>query len=226
MIPRDEIKIRKKLLEDCRRPEFARLARYTKEVDESTGETVTRASVKFVEAAINRWGNVRVGNVITVDKPTSRRVNVMIQDLETGAEYSREIDIDKTVERAKPGKHEKIISARATSTGQTYVVAATEDDMAAKEAVITSIVVRQLGLRILPADLVAECMDQVAETIAQLDPELAEKSRLLIPPSPEAQKKPVMSRSSALVDVLKQRRGKARARSKKSKPHSQARKAR
>jgi hypothetical protein len=213
MKERNEDKIREKLLADCRRPAFARLARYTKEVDEYTGETVTRPSVKFVEAALARWGNVATNNVILKDTDSVRNVLVTTTDTETGLAYSREITIEKTVERSRPAKHEKVLGARSTAIGQTFIVPATEDDLAAKEAVLTSIVVRQLGLRILPADLVDECMIQVALTMAvQVALAMAEEDPFQGKPSSShpaptvLQEKPATSRSSALAASLKKRK--------------------
>ena len=216
VIPRDEEKIRKKLLADCRRPAFARLARYTKEVDGDTGETVTRAGVKFVEAALARWGNVWTQNCITDDAEKMRIVRVTITDMETGAVYSREIIIEKTAERARAGKHEKILGSRQTASGPKFIVPATEDDLAAKEAVLTSIVVRQLGLRILPADLVAECMEEVAKTLAQLSPD-PELNHPTLDPVPAPRKKADVSRSRALAGALKQRKASRPTRGKKVK---------
>lgn len=212
MTPRDEAKARERLLADCRRPSFARLARYTKEISDGSGEMVTRASVKFVEAALARWGNVRTQNIITNDTDKSRTVRVVITDLESGAEYSKEILLEKVVERQKARLRETILGTRMTPSGQVLLLPATEDDLAAKEAELASIVVRQLGLRILPADLVAECMDQVIATLAACAPDPAL-------PSPHQDKPPEQSpqesRSSALVGLLKKRRADAQASRKK-----------
>lgn len=205
MIPRDEEKARKKLLTDCKRPAFARLARYTKEVPDGSGDTITRASIKFVEAALARWGNVRTDNVIVKDTDQLRTVRVIVTDLESGAEYSKEILVEKVMERKKLTAREIILGTRMTPTGEVFLVPASEDDLAAKEAELASIVVRQLGLRILPADLVAECMDQVAATLAAEDP-----SPVVHEPKQASIEEPQTSRSSALASMLKQRKGKKR----------------
>lgn len=219
MIQRDEAKAREKLLADCKRPAFARLARYTKEVESGSGETVTRASVKFVEAALARWGNVRTQNVITSDTDKARTVRVMVTDLEGGAEYSKEILLEKIAERVKIAPKETVLGIRESAAGRVFLVPATEDDLAAKEAVLASIVVRQLGLRILPADLVAECMDVVAETLGEQPGVMATVLKgiadgLGIPASEmvkspsfiDPQVHPQESRSSALAGLLKQRK--------------------
>ncbi len=217
MQSRDEAKIRKKLLQDCRRPAFARLARYTKEVDMASGETVTRASVKFVEAALVRWGNVRTENIITADTDKTRTVRVLMTDLQTGAEYSKEILLEKTVERMRLSLREKVLGTRRTAGGQVYLVQATEDDLASKEAALASIVVRQLGLRILPADLVAECMEEVAKTIEGLDPAGSSQQQ-----PPVSQEIAHSSRSSALAGLLKQRKADCRGGGEKTARAAQA----
>jgi voltage-gated potassium channel Kch len=203
MTPRHEDQARAKLLADCRRPTFARLARYTKPMEDGSGDTVTRASVKFVEAALARWGNVRIDSVIVTDTTKTRTVRVVVADLEGGAEYSREVPIEKIVERAKAGPRERVIGAQATAWGQVLQVTATEDDLAAREAQLTSVVVRQLGLRLLPADLVAECMEAVERTLGEADRATSAAAPVPIPP-PRAL--PKESRSSALAGALATRK--------------------
>ena len=112
MKERDEKKARARLLEDCKRPAFARLARYSKPMDDGSGDVVTRASVKFLEAALARWGNVRVQNQLIKDNPEARTVCVIITDLEGGAEYSKEILVEKVAERKTAGAREKIKGTR------------------------------------------------------------------------------------------------------------------
>lgn len=194
MKDRDEKKARQKLLEDCRRPVFARLARYNKPVDDGSGDVVSRASIKFVEAALARWGNVRVQNQLLEDAPKARKVLVIITDLEGGAEYSKEILVEKVAERKTAGAREKVLGTKATPTGEVFLVEATEDDLAGKEAVLASIVVRQLGLRLLPADLVEECMAQVAATLQDEAPETA--------PQEAGKVHPGVSRTEALAKSL------------------------
>jgi hypothetical protein len=203
MTPRHEDQARAKLLTDCRRPAFAKLARYTRVTDDGSGDVVTRASVKFVEAALARWGNVRTQNVIVSDTAQARTVRVIVTDLEGGAEYSKEILLEKIAERLKAGKRERVMGTRMTAAGEVLLVPATEDDLAAKEAVLASIVVRQLGLRLLPADLVAECMEAVELTLSEGDqaPTGAAPGRPVTPPAIGQ-----ASRSSALADALATRK--------------------
>lgn len=203
MTPRDEDKAREKLLADCRRPAFARLARYTKPMDDGTGETITRASVKFVEAALARWGNVSTQTVITADTDKARTVRVLLKDEESGNTYSKEIQLEKTAERTNLAPRDTQLGRRQTVAGSVYIVRATEDDLAAHEAVLASNAVRQLGLRILPADLVAECMDAVAKTVGDQPHGVT----ALIPSAEDAAVHPQESRSSALAGLLRQRRG-------------------
>lgn len=200
MIPRDEMKAREKLLADCKIPEFARLARYTKPIEDGSGDTVTRASVKFVERALARWGNTKTQNIIISDDAKARTVRVVLTDLESGNEYSRELFLEKVAERVKARPCEKVLGTRYADGRQVLLVDATEDDLSAKESDLTSRVVRQLGLRIIPAELVAECMDVVSATLGEDNEEPQ--------PQPQAgQVHPEESRSSALAGLLKSRKG-------------------
>jgi hypothetical protein len=203
LIARNESEARKKLLADCKRPAFARLARYSKNMEDGSGDVVTRASIKFLETALARWGNVRVQNQIVEDSPRARKVLVIITDLEGGAEYSKEILVEKVADRKTAGAREKILGTRKTPTGDVFLVEATEDDLLAKEAVLASIVVRQLGLRLLPADLVEECMAQVAKTLKDEAPETIRQE-----PIQHDRQQPRESRSAALAKSLKQKKSK------------------
>lgn len=194
MTPRDEAKVRKQLLADCRRPEFARLARYTKEVEAGSGEMVTRASIHFVKAALARWGNVKTASAIISDTPQARVVRYVLADLETGNEHSKDLLLEKEVERKRVAPRETVLRTRDTVAGRLMVVAATEDDLAAKEGERGAVMLRQLGLLILPTDLVAECMDVVAATVGDTA-------------APAAPEKKEDSRTAALVQKLKQRKG-------------------
>jgi hypothetical protein len=203
---RDEKKARAKLIEDCKRPAFARLARYSKPMDDGSGDVVTRASVKFVEAALARWGNVQVNNKLVRDTPEARIVCVIVLDLENGLEYSKEIMVEKIAERKTAGAREKIKGTKNTPTGEMFLVEATEDDMASREAVLASTVIRQLGLRLLPADLVQECMETVARTLPDEGPETGAADPAGGPRRPA----PGESRAAALAQSLKGRKAKAK----------------
>jgi hypothetical protein len=209
---RDEATIRKQLLKDCQRPEFARLARYTKALGDDTGETVTRPSVKFVEAALQRWGRVDVDILQLDDDPKARRIRVEVQDLETAMHYSKTLLLSRITERPSAGKKDRVLSVTHRDGHQIFQIAATEDDMTALEADQVSVAIRQFGLRILPADLVADCMREVARTLFLAGDAASAEAPPAEPPEPRQTKAkgPARSRSKALAAALK--KGKAGAR--------------
>ena len=175
--PRDWDVVRQRLLKDCDRPTFAQVARYSKPVGTSA---VTGPSIRFVEAALRAMGNVLPENVVLYDDRQKRIVRVMVTDLEANITYSKEILLEKTVERKQLRAGQTPLASRINSKGErVYLVEATEDELVNKEAALTSKAIRQLGLRIVPADLVDECMDRVLATIrrkAAEDPDAEKKA--------------------------------------------------
>lgn len=204
MTPRDESRARARLLADCQRPAFAALARYTRELDDGSGDTVTRASVKFVEAALARWGNVRTQTAIVADSEDRRTVSVILVDLETGAEYSQEVQVDRIVERRTVGKRDPVRGTKRTPSGLMFLVPASDEDLAAREARLVSIAIRQLGLRLLPADLVAEGMAVVAATLDAAAPTIP--TAAAPPPTPPGAGRAEISRAAGLAASLRRDR--------------------
>src|SRR5215831_14622288 len=77
--------------------------------------------------------------------------------------------VAKTVERMNPSGR-VIYSGRQNSQGRTvYLVSGTEDEITNKEGMQISKAVRQLGLRLIPADIVDEAMERVIAVIAADD---------------------------------------------------------
>jgi hypothetical protein len=175
--PRDWDVVRQRLLKECERPSFAVVARYSKPVGAGT---VSGPSIRFVEAALKVMGNVMPEQVVLYDDRQKRIIRVTVTDLESNLTYSKEILIDKTVERKhlKPGQTP--LGSRINSRGErVYLVEATEDEMLNKEAALTSKALRQLGLRIVPGDLIDECMETVLATVrrkATQDPDAEKKA--------------------------------------------------
>jgi hypothetical protein len=175
--PRDWDVVRQRLLKDCERPSFAGVARYSKPVGTTT---VTGPSIRFVEAALKVMGNVMPEQVVLYDDRQKRIIRVTVTDLEANLTYSKEILLEKTVERKQLKPGQTPLGSRINSRGErVYLVEATEDDLLNKEAALTSKAMRQLGLRIVPGDLVDECMETVLATIkrkAAEDPDAEKKA--------------------------------------------------
>jgi hypothetical protein len=174
--PRDMDEARHRLLLDCKRPHFAAVARYSKPVG---GKPIEGPSIRFAEAALRALGNVEVSSPVVYEDEEKRIVRVTVCDLESNLTHRTDITIAKTVERRKLGNGQKPISTRTNTYGETvYIVAATDDELAVKQAALVSKALRTLALRIVPGDLVDEAMDVVIDTQRKgdtADPEAARK---------------------------------------------------
>jgi len=173
--PRDWDTVRERLLKDCRRPGFADSAIYHKPI----GKGIEGPSIRFAEAAIRNMNNVTVETATIFDDSERRIMRVTVTDLEANVPYSQDVTVAKTVERnsVKPG--EVAIRTRTGSRGQmVYILEATDDDILNKVNALVSKAVRTLGLRLLPGDIMDECMDVCRETQRNRDskdPEAAKR---------------------------------------------------
>jgi hypothetical protein len=173
--PRDVDQARQSLLHECQRPSFAAVARYNKPI----GNGVTGPSIRFAEAAIRHYRNILVTTTTVYDDDERRIVNVKSIDVEANLGYDQDVTIQKTVERKtlKPG--EQALKTRTGSGGYLlYIVAATDDDILNKQNALISKAIRTLGLRLIPGDIIDECMTAVIETQRQTDatdPDAAKK---------------------------------------------------
>lgn len=153
--PRDMDAVREKLLKDCKRPGFARSAIYHKPI----GKGVEGPSIRFAESAIRAMGNIIVNSPTTYEDHEKRIINVSVCDLESNTAYDADVMITKTVERNSLKEGEKAIRTRIGARGQTvHIVEATDDDILNKANALVSKAVRTLGLRLLPGDILDECM--------------------------------------------------------------------
>jgi hypothetical protein len=163
--PRDLLTVREKLLAECRRPGFARTAVYRKPVGR---DHIEGPSVRFAESALRNMGNVATDVPTVYEDNEKRIVRVSVTDLESNVTYSYDIAVDKTVER-KETRGRQVISKRTNSDGQTtYKVLATEDELMQKQGALVSKAVRNSGLRILPGDILEECI-ALAKKVARDD---------------------------------------------------------
>lgn len=160
--PRNWDQVRTNLLKDCGRPGFARVARYRKPVG---NKAVDGPSIRFAEAAMRHMGNLLPESVTIFDDPQRRIVRVMLTDLEANLTYTKDLTIEKVVERSRLRPGQAAISSRINSQGNpVFTVAATEDDLLTKENALTSKALRGHALRVLPGDILEECMDKVKDT--------------------------------------------------------------
>src|SRR5574340_473106 len=94
--PRSYDDARSRILEACRRPLFAERVEYAKPVG---GRTIKGPSVRFAELALREWQNVLTETQVIYEDDEIRRIRVMVFDLETNSQFSKDIQIRKTVER-------------------------------------------------------------------------------------------------------------------------------
>jgi hypothetical protein len=160
--PRSWDDVRAKILDACRRPVFAEKAEYKKPIG---GSSITGPSVRFAETAIQAAGNIRTVATVLYDDESIRKVNVQVIDLENNISYGKEITLQKTVERKRVRDGQTVISQRLNSRGEmTYIVAATEDELAFKQGAQESKILRNCGLKLIPGDIIEEAMEVAKAT--------------------------------------------------------------
>lgn len=164
--PRDWDTVRSKLLRDCQRTQFAEVARYHKPV----GQGIEGPSIRFAEAAMRAMGNLMIDAQVTLEDERKRKIEVVIIDLETCVRFAREVVIEKVVERTFVKEGQTVLGERTNSKGKTvYLVQATEDDLLNKQAAQISKAMRSEGLRLLPGDILEECMETCTATLKKKD---------------------------------------------------------
>jgi hypothetical protein len=173
--PRDWDDVRVSLLKECKRPRFAEVARYLKPV----GRGVTGPSIRFAEAALRCMTNVLPETATIFDNREKRILRQSVTDLESNVTYSLDITIEKTVERSSLRDGQTPMAVRTNSFGKkVFIVEATEDDLLNKQNALVSKALRQNALRLLPGDILDECMDAIVDTQEKqdkADPDAARK---------------------------------------------------
>jgi hypothetical protein len=170
--PRDENFAREKILEACKRPEFAERVEFKRQqgMVQVNGKWepnyIYGPSIRFAELALKEWGNVLTETSTLYEDEIIRRVKVSVLDLETNAAFSKELQIKKTVERKK-SKGRDVVGERLNSYGdKVFIVIATDEEVVNKENALVSKAVRNEGLRLIPSDLKDEAILIARETIA------------------------------------------------------------
>lgn len=154
--PRNMDDVRVKLLQTCRRPRFAKEARYAK--PQGAGK-VFGPSIRFADEAARLMGNVDVQKHTIYEDHEKRILLITSLDLETNTSKTEEVTIIKTVER-KSKKNREVLAERTNTRGETvFVVVATDDELFSKENNICAKIRRNVELQLLPQDIIEECMD-------------------------------------------------------------------
>lgn len=164
--PRDWEEVRLRILKECERPAFAREALYNKPI----GEGVTGLSIRFAEKALMCMRNVSVDTIVTFDDDYKRIVRQVITDLESNVHVSKDVTINKTVERKTVKEGQEVLGSRMNSRNEiVHLVRATEDDLLNKEGALVSKAMRTNLLRILPGDIQAAAEEKISTVLATQD---------------------------------------------------------
>lgn len=178
--PRDLDTVRQKMLANGRRPSFAEMATYKKPI--GGGKFAEGESIRFAEAAAMAMGNL-ITETIAVEEDDKRRVyRVVTTDIESNTSFSTDITVQKTVERRFVKEGQTVLSSRRNSNGDiVHLVEATEDDMLTKSGNAISKAMRNNILRLIPGDIIEDCLAQCQQTLAgkvKEDPDAARKKLL------------------------------------------------
>lgn len=199
--PRNVEQFRVRLEQDCKRPGFALKAEYAKPIgkkwnartQENEDQYAYGPSIRFIEAALQHYGNVYPEVVTVYDSQAMRICRVSVTDLEANITYSTEVQITKVVERKGKNTARKnqppqweppagrilVGEGRPNSYGDmTYPVVATDDEVLIKQNALLSKALRTNAQRLLPWDIVERCMEIARQTRATedaQDPEAAKR---------------------------------------------------
>ncbi len=161
--PRNPHDVRQLIIAECKRPGFAKTAMYS---IPRAGKMVTGLSIRFAEVAMRCMGNLSCEAQTLYDSDEERVIRVTATDFETNTTWPRDITIKKTVERKQLARGQRPIRQRANSFGDTvYIVEATDDEIAFKEAAAISKAARTAILRLIPGHLQDLAKDLVTQTL-------------------------------------------------------------
>lgn len=176
--PRDYSASRKKILETCKRKEFAHLAEYSIPFK---GTLVKGASIRMAEVLAQSWGNIDVNPSVVFEDEKTRRIRVSVTDLECNTSYSDEITVNKTVERLQPKSTDVVYGQRENSEGKiVYIISASEGDLAKKENAAKSKLIRNAILRLIPEDIVKEAIRTCQETLNSSGESLIDRRKRMV----------------------------------------------
>jgi len=167
--PRDWEVVRVALIKACKRPLFAQDAIYAKPMG---GDTIQGPSIRFAEEAARAMTNILAEVAAIYDDSKKRIVRVTATDLESNLTFYKDVNVEKTVERKHPKPGTQILGQRQNSYGDpVFLVGATDDETATKEAALCSKAMRELLMRLLPSDIKEDAFAQIRETRHKEDAE-------------------------------------------------------
>lgn len=166
--PRDEETARLKILHECERPSFADKVEYEIKYG---NEYVHGPTIRLAEVIFKYWKNLRENSKITFEDDKIRRVSVSVIDLETNGSYNDEVEVSKFIEK-KYNRNKEAISERKNSNGEmVYLVPATQDEFSRETEKAKSKTLRKCILRLVPQDLIDQCLLKARNTLIAADKE-------------------------------------------------------
>lgn len=173
--PRDIDVVREKLLKECRRPSFAKTARYSKPIGQSR---VNGFSIRFAEQAVASMRHIHVSSRTLAEDEKSRKIEITVWDAQEMVSYADEVTISKTLERKSIPKGQEYVGTRLNTKGELlYIIPATEDDLLNKVNAAKSKSIRNSGLRLIPGWLLDECNHEVQKTLNAEDAKDPDKAK-------------------------------------------------
>lgn len=177
--PRDWDVVREKWLKECSRPTLAEVGIWRLP---RGGKTLEGPSIRLAEVALRCMTNVFPESKTIFDDAEKRILLISVTDLEANLTYSREVVVEKTMERKTLRQGQTPISQRINSVGEvTYRVERTPDDLLAACGAAESKALRVLALRLFPGDILDEGMQRIREVLragVRADPDAAKKKLL------------------------------------------------
>ena len=171
---RDEDQATQDIMRMCKKPAFAGLARYQrpqgKRKNPETGQLepffIEGLSIRFVEMALQYWGNMFAISRITYEDNERAMLNVTVSDLQRNSTYSTDAMVEKLVERREVKTGRTVLGMRENSYGdKVYLVRATPEEFRNVIGAERSKLIRDNGLRLLPRDVQDEARALIEKTV-------------------------------------------------------------
>ncbi len=162
--PRSTQQARQTILDHCKRHSFAEKALYTRPVSKT--EDITGPSIRLAEICLQAWGNMRVESTTIHEDDSMRMLKIGVIDLETNCTVTKDVTVEKTIERKWTPKGANVLGERQNTKGEKlYILEATPSDMTMKQNREESRVIRNAVLRLIPEDIIQDAVSQVEETL-------------------------------------------------------------
>ncbi len=171
--PRNVEVFQRRLLKECERYGFADEAIYRRPQGKKRDGSlnyIEGLSVHFVRRAIALYGNVFSDAPVVDETEDTRTIRCMVMDLETNVTNCVDMVVEKTIERrmynGKAPQGRDVIETRYNSDGeQVAICRAYDDEIRQKGSRFYAFGFRNMGLNILPSDIVAEAKALCLRTI-------------------------------------------------------------